>query len=437
MNKELNAAIKNNFNADNLQGVLIRATPEKRLAENYVSKDPNWKSKAFSGELYINASADTYERLLSHYAHHDDPDYQGQFDLPLDRYPGFSGFFTNEESASRAFTAEGEYDSVTLSHLLQQAPYYDEEAAESAQARNQTYTPSYCNHLICLRVNPQKLREIYGTDDFFAAQSVCTENTAWGEGGGFQGYNPMINQMINEGVLEFVPQRSRLSHSTACTDYLQRKAIAREQAAEVNAYITENGIEGKEGQRLGYNELRKKKTPAGPPSGPSSGASSPGLQPPGRESILQLGIFAGLLLGFVVTYFLCRNGNLLHFLLWLITAAGPFAILLILCIKLDGFPKALCKKSTGIILTIIFALLLILVPVLVVVMFFVYLALGVLVFLKGAEIFGPTGILTITRTDEHGRTTQETRAVYGDMDSEVSRATQELKSEGYSDIRQE
>lgn len=255
MRDDYQNAISNNFDVQNQQGVLIDAKPDERLASNYTCKDQEWNTGTHSGDIYISVPNDTHQLIENHHAHMNDPGYDGRYNLPESGYPGVSGFFTNEDTATHSFTDDGKFNSVQLGHDLQQSPYYDKKKAEAAEAIGQSYVPEYNSHLDCFRVNPDKMQENYGTSDFYAAMSRCIENTAWGDGGGFQGYNPYINEMINNGSLEYIPEKSRSCDSNRCVDYEPHKDQALSEAAAVNNYIESNNIQGKSGERLGYNEL--------------------------------------------------------------------------------------------------------------------------------------------------------------------------------------
>lgn len=248
MRADYHESINNNFGAQATQGVRVNAKPDDRLNENYTCKDQNWHTDTYNGDIYISTPNDTHNAILKRHA---DPEYK----IPENGYPGTSGFFTDESTVSKHFTSDGTFDSVGLGHDLQQAPYHDATKAREAKINNIQYNPEYNGNLDCFRVNSDKMLENYGTTDFFAAQSKCMENHAWGNGGGFQGYNPYINEMINNGSLEYVPEKSRVCNENACKDYADRKDVAQQQAREVNNYIEENQIKGKAGEKLGHNEL--------------------------------------------------------------------------------------------------------------------------------------------------------------------------------------
>ena len=209
MREDYQNATNYNFNVHNTQGVRIDAKVDDQLNENYTNKDQNWHTGDFQGDIYISTPNDTHSEILKHYENSDHK-------IPESGYPGTSGFFTNEETASKHFTEAGMFDSAGLGHNLQQAPYFDNDIALDAKANNAVYHPEYNGHLDCFRVNPETMQEHFGTTDFYAAMSQCKENTAWGEGGGFQG----ISRHVFLGGMELdtlthVEPRSRGNVRTA------------------------------------------------------------------------------------------------------------------------------------------------------------------------------------------------------------------------------
>lgn len=258
MRDDYQNAIINNFSVQDTQGVKINVEdPRERLGENYTSKDLDWHTGAHSGDVYISTPEDTHKMIANHHKHMNDVDYDGRYQLPEDRYPGTSCFFTNEDTAMRSFRDDGKFDSVQLGHDLQQAPYYDEDLAMKLELQGKEYFSEYNGNLDCFRVNEEKMLDNYGTTDFYAAQAKCLENTAWGEGGGHQGYNPYVNQMINNGSLEYVPEKSRTCDSNKCLDYADRKAQTNHEALVTNNHIENSEIQGGPNQRIGYNEISR------------------------------------------------------------------------------------------------------------------------------------------------------------------------------------
>lgn len=253
MREDYQDSVNNSFDVQNTQGVEINALEAKRKNTDYTNKDLGWETGKFDGDIYMSVSDATHNRIVNH---HNNPN-DAQYNLPESGYPGTSGFFTNEETASKSFTTEGKFDSVALGHDLQQAPYYNENLAAQCEENGIVYNPEYNGHLDCFRVNHEKMQEHFGTTDFHAAMSKCTENSPWGNGGGDQGYNPYTNEMINKGCLEYVPENSRTCDVNVCKDYSERKDIAKGQAGEVNDYIEKNNIKGEPNQRIGHNELMR------------------------------------------------------------------------------------------------------------------------------------------------------------------------------------
>jgi len=430
----------------NQQGVDRHSDYLKQLHENYVGKDQNWQVKPFSGYIYINGSDASCERMMEVLRHRTDPQHFPTAAMPEDGiHPGISGFFTDEKTASASFKEDGGYNSRKLMDSLQQAPYVDKSVYSTAIDEGTKLVPVCHNSLICLRINKEKLKELYGTEDFLAAQSVCTENSDWGDGGGMQGYNPFMNQMINEGVLEIVPEKCRADDHRAYLDYYARKKRVVDKAFETAAAIRDR--DGDKTGRLGHNELvplQYRLPPAQKTEQHSDGGQD--TPPPKKSALLsavrsasklQLGLFAGMLAGMIITFCLCGSKSFLSGLFWFAAVSASFVMMLALCLKTNGLPKFFRSKVGGYILTAFTVLWFILVVPLVKLMIFLFsLALAFFV-LKVVTLFGPSGTITITRVDEDGRSTQETRAVYGDMNAEMSRVENQLKSEGYTDIRRQ
>lgn len=245
------SALDNDFQVKDTQGIRINDSKAKRLNSDYTNKDFGWSTGSYSGDIYISTPDATHARVVAHAKDPNDPKYF----LPPDSYPGTSGFFTNEKTAARSFSEDRNFDSIQLGHDLQQAPHFNDELARKCDKEGIDYFPSYNSYLDCFRVNPEKMMEHYGTIDFYAAMSYCTENKQWGDGGGFQGYNSFVNEMINNRTLEYVPEKSRSCDMNMCADYYDRKAIARKQAEEVNNFIEAKGITGSGNERIGFNEL--------------------------------------------------------------------------------------------------------------------------------------------------------------------------------------
>lgn len=157
--------------------------------------------------IYVSVSQDQHTMLES-----------GQ-QLPTDRYPALSGYFTDEATASRHFTGAGQYDAAGLAADLQQAPRYDPDAAMTAAMNGQDYSPTFNGNLACFTIDRDRLEVVYGTRDLNAAVGKCLSNDHLGPGGGNQGFNSDLTELYNNGCLQYDASRSRSSQNVACQDY--------------------------------------------------------------------------------------------------------------------------------------------------------------------------------------------------------------------------
>ena len=157
--------------------------------------------------IYVSVSQDQHTILES-----------GQ-QLPTDRYPALSGYFTDEATASRHFTGAGQYDAAGLAADLQQAPRYDPDAAMTAAMNGQDYSPTFNGNLACFTIDRDRLEAVYGTRDLNAAVGKCLSNDHLGPGGGNQGFNSDLTELCNNGCLQYDASRSRASQNVACQDY--------------------------------------------------------------------------------------------------------------------------------------------------------------------------------------------------------------------------
>ena len=157
--------------------------------------------------IYVSVSQDQHTILES-----------GQ-QLPTDRYPALSGYFTDEATASRHFTGAGQYDAAGLAADLQQAPRYDPDAAMTAAMNGQNYSPTFNGNLACFTIDRDRLEAVYGTRDLNAAVGKCLSNDHLGPGGGNQGFNSDLTELYNNGCLQYDASRSRASQNIACQEY--------------------------------------------------------------------------------------------------------------------------------------------------------------------------------------------------------------------------
>lgn len=153
--------------------------------------------------------------------------------------------------------------------------------------------------------------------------------------------------------------------------------------------------------------------------------------PKDKPNLIRYALFGGILLYLLIMYLIASPSGLVSHLLWFLAAMIPFLPVILL---LRFFPK-LHNKKGGILLAAIFGIFLLLMQ-----LFYSWLSLLFLVgtawvLLKGLGSAAPN-LLTITRENADGTTTTETRIVGDDMAAEIAGAKAQLRSEGYTDIRE-
>ena len=113
---------------------------------------------------------------------------------------GLSGYFSDQATIDACKNGES-LDNTKYNEMCQIAPY-------RPGGLNGDGDASYKPHVDCFEIDRNALRENYGTDNFNAAVSKCEANNQFGSGGGNQGYNPHISEMIDNGSLKHVPEQS-------------------------------------------------------------------------------------------------------------------------------------------------------------------------------------------------------------------------------------
>lgn len=111
------------------------------------------------------------------------------------------GFFTDEATVNAAWTPDG-INNTKLNEMCQIAPFHETDKAKGIDEYN--YKP----HLDRFVIDHDRLEEVYGTKDFPAMVSKCLSNDSNSPGGGNQGYNRLIDEMIEKGVLKHDPANS-------------------------------------------------------------------------------------------------------------------------------------------------------------------------------------------------------------------------------------
>ena len=141
---------------------------------------------------------------------------------------GVSGYFTDQATVDNC-THGGTLDNGQLNRELQVAPFQADASAE----------PAYKPHTDCFKINPDKLEQNYGTRDFNAALAKCDANNQFGEGGGNQGFNPNLSEMMSNGCLEHDPSKGFSDSSISKLD-----AGMQNEGALTNSTVSQNTYDG-------------------------------------------------------------------------------------------------------------------------------------------------------------------------------------------------
>lgn len=118
----------------------------------------------------------------------------------VDAHGGLSGYFSDQATVDASKTGDA-LDNTKYNEMCQIAPFRPEGISGEGNA---TYKP----HVDCFEINRDTLYKNYRTYDFNAAISKCEANNHFGAGGGNQGYNPYLSEMIDNGTLKHVPEKS-------------------------------------------------------------------------------------------------------------------------------------------------------------------------------------------------------------------------------------
>ena len=116
---------------------------------------------------------------------------------PADDETRLSGYFSDKATVDACKDGDT-LDNTKYNQLNQIEPYQKDGTGDAG------YKP----HVDCFEIDRKALQDNYQTDDFNAAIAKCNANNQYGEGGGNQGYNPYINEMIENGTLKHRPEES-------------------------------------------------------------------------------------------------------------------------------------------------------------------------------------------------------------------------------------
>ena len=167
-----------------------------QLPQAYICQDEVFDARVLDDHIFVAMSGEQYQRALNR-------------TLPTDgRYPGLSGYFTDQATVDTVVTGNGTFDAVALGDKLQLNPYEDPVSGDYF----------YNDHLVCLTIDREALQANYHTTDFRAAMGKCLANDHLGQGGGNQGFNDLLNEMVNNGTLKVDTSRSLVCHDSRCPE---------------------------------------------------------------------------------------------------------------------------------------------------------------------------------------------------------------------------
>lgn len=125
---------------------------------------------------------------------------------------GLSGYFSDQATID-ASKDNDVLDNTKYNEATQIAPWREDISCDGEG--DAFYKP----HIDCFAIDRDKLYENYGTYDFNAAIAKCEANNQFGSGGGNQGYNPYISEMIENGTLKHDAGRSYSDTSISRSEY--------------------------------------------------------------------------------------------------------------------------------------------------------------------------------------------------------------------------
>ena len=153
------------------------AVKDYREGTKYSCDDSYQMGTIQDGRIYVSTTDNQHQQIMN-----------GE---PPTADGGVSGYFTDQATVDHC-SSSGVLDNGQLNRELQVAPYQADASSD----------PAYKPHTDCFKINEDKLEEHYGTRDFNAALAKCEANNQFGEGGGNQGFNPHISEMMSNGCLE-------------------------------------------------------------------------------------------------------------------------------------------------------------------------------------------------------------------------------------------
>lgn len=155
----------------------------KRAETPYSCADNYRMGSIQDNYIYISTTPTQHDQLVEH-KHVD----------------GLSGYFSDQATIDACKT-DGVLDNAKYNEMCQISPYREGGLSGEGDA---TYKP----HIDCFELDRNALYANYGTYDFNAAIGKCEANNHLGSGGGNQGVNPHISEMIDNHTLNHTIAKS-------------------------------------------------------------------------------------------------------------------------------------------------------------------------------------------------------------------------------------
>lgn len=129
----------------------------------------------------------------------------------VDAHGGLSGYFSDKATVD-VCKNDDSLDNTKYNEACQIAPHRKDGANGIGDA-------TYKSHVDCFEIDRNRMQEVYGTQDFNAAIAKCEANNQFGSGGGNQGYNPHISEMIDNRCLRHSESKSYSDSSISKSEH--------------------------------------------------------------------------------------------------------------------------------------------------------------------------------------------------------------------------
>lgn len=175
-----------------------------RLGTLYSCPDNYQMGSVQDNQIYISTTDAQHDRIVK--------------SEPISENGGLSGYFSDQATVDACKNDKGYLDNAKYNEASQIAPY-------RVNGLNGEGDAGYKPHVDCFDIDRDALYKNYGTYDFNAAVSKCEANTQFGSGGGNQGYNPYISEMIDNGTLKYNVDKSYSDNAISQSNYKNPNAL--------------------------------------------------------------------------------------------------------------------------------------------------------------------------------------------------------------------